>query len=46
MWSALSKEDEKLSLFHWPAEQIGPLFEHMQPAGVGQTGNFTFCIFQ
>ena len=43
MWSWLSNEDAN-NLFEWPAEQIAPLFEHMQPAGVGQTGNFTFCI--
>ena len=34
---------ELCSLFHWPAEQIAPLFEHMQPAGVGQAGNSHFA---
>ena len=36
-----------LSLTCWVnCSTVAPLFEHMQPAGVGQTGNFTFCIFQ
>ena len=31
----MSPQRNFVPLFHWSAEQIAPLFEHMQPAGVG-----------